>query len=214
MGHRDADSLQLFAGPELVSEGVEQHSRCIHPCWAVLWLPQPHATTPLKVQSCSCMWKNREATPKFWSSWAPLISNCTPSRRKPPGLPWPQAAVATKIPADKKGLTWRPGILPNPNEKALLERQGWLEGASRPAISTRKLYLCTSWDERPVCLPLKAGLKQPNQFHSGNSVWTYKYTSWSSTCTLANTTFPFSHAHVKNLDGFEQSVFREIFHFS
>lgn len=51
----------------------------------------------------------------------------------------------------------------------------------------------------------------------GKCVWTQtgsgEHTSQSPACPV-NTTFPSSHTHVKNWDGFEHPVFRETFQFS
>ena len=99
-----------------------------------------------------------------------------------------------------------------------------LSGKSLPAlalltdISNKRFNLCNLGEELSVGPPLKAGLEQPNPFHSGNSVWTHRYVEANTQAEAqrapVNTTFPSSHIHVKKWDGFEHSVFRETFHFS
>lgn len=99
-----------------------------------------------------------------------------------------------------------------------------LSGRSLPAltplidISNKRFNLCHLEDELSVCPPLKAGLEQPNPFHSGNSAWTHSRaeanTGAAAQRALVNTAFPSSHIHVKNWDSFEHPEFRETFHFS
>lgn len=86
-----------------------------------------------------------------------------------------------------------------------------LSGRSLPALAlltdvfNKRFGLCNSGEGLSVCPPLKAGLEQPNPFHSGNSVWAHRHTEVNTQAEAqrapVNTTFPSSHIHVKKWDG-------------